>query len=470
MKKNKLHDIFQTITQVEWRPLLDYVASPYFNKDAELVRLGQHIHQLWKKGFPADSTAPAPLWAALYPDRDYDPKAMSYLMSNMVALVERYLGQRQWESELLAQETRQLRAFGQRKLDKSYRKVHAEATATLAQTTLRDKTYYQACLALAEAENDHFNHQNIRQRNPHLAQLGDALDQYYLHSKLPLFCHLLNEQRTLGTPPPPLHWPAPPQLAPPQPADGEVRRAYALLFTLLGQAGADVALFQTFRTTLPRVRDRLSANDLIGLYSMAINYCLVEINKGNREYADQLLELYEEGLGQGLLLVNDELSPWMYKNIVKLGLGLRRFGWVEQFLHQYTDKLPADQRDDARYFNLADLHYHQQDFDAAQDYLNKVEFSDPAYKHGAKLMLLKIYFEKNETEAFFSLAASYKLLLLRDRSLAEDIRMANSNFVRLAGKLFKTPTNDPAAREKLAAEIARTKRINGRNWLMGWLG
>lgn len=466
MKKSKLFDIFYSITKAEWKPLLDFIASPYFNKDTELVRLGQQLHTIWKKDFPDEATLPAQLWQALYPDRRYDAKAMSYLMSNMVAVVERFLGQRQWEDEPLAQETHRLQAFAQRKLDKSYRRLRARVANALADIPLRDKTYHRILYAIASADNEAFNQQNIRQRNPHLDEMGRAIDGFFVHSKLPLFCHLLNEQRTLGTPTPMLHWPEAPSASTAMPVDDDVFQVYLHLYTLLTQDRADIRLFETFRTVLPRVRHLLPADDVISLYYMAINFCLVEINKGNREYAHQLLEMYEEGLTQGLLLVQDELSPWMYKNIVKLGLGLQRFDWVEHFLEHYTDKLPVEQRDDARYFNLADLRYHQKAFDAAQHYLNQVEFSDISYKHGAKVMLLKIYFEKQETEAFFSLAASYKLLLLRDRGLSDDIRMANSNFVRLTGKLFRLPPNNPAAAAKLHAEITRTQRINGRNWLL----
>jgi hypothetical protein len=106
-----------------------------------------------------------------------------------------------------------------------------------------------------------------------------------------------------------------------------------------------------------------------------------------------------------VLLERGQISPWTFKNMVKLGLGLQQYDWVENFVRNYSEKLEANKRTDAYHFNLADLFYHRKNYDEALIHLNQVEFSDIHYQLGAKVMLLKIYFETDATEAFLSLVS-----------------------------------------------------------------
>ena len=69
------------------------------------------------------------------------------------------------------------------------------------------------------------------------------------------------------------------------------------------------------------------------------------------------MDLYIEGIKNNILLENGQISPWTYKNVVKLGLGLKRFEWVESFVREYSQYLSAREREDAYHFNLADLFF-----------------------------------------------------------------------------------------------------------------
>ncbi|MEZ4985781.1 MAG: hypothetical protein R2795_12235 [Saprospiraceae bacterium] len=466
MQKSKLFDICRAIEKAEWRPLLEFASSPYFNKDADVERMGQCLYDIFcscVQPMPADTRS---LWAQVFPKKAWDAKACSYIMSNTVQLIEKFLGQRQMENAPLDVQLYQLEAFAYRKLDKSYSRRHKETKAQWEASPYRDASWHYAGIWLAEVEDLHFNLQNIRTANPILAILDKQYDQYYRIVKTRLHCNLLNQSRTLNLPTPALSWPSNPLEERDTNPQQSVYDLYRSLQALLQTADASLPLLGDFRKALRLIQSQIPKDDLISLYYMAINYCLIAINKGHREFAGQLLELYEEGLLTGHLLVNGELSPWMYKNIVKLGLGLQRFDWTEQFILQYTDHLPHHQRQDAFCFNMADLRYHQHHHDEALQFLNQVEFSDASYKHGAKIMLLKIYYELGETEAFASLVASYRLMLLREKALPEDIRAAYQQFVRLILKLFKIRPHDQLALEKLRTEIERTKRLNDRSWLM----
>lgn len=464
MKKSKLLDICQALKPEEWRLLIDFVSSPYFNKQEPLIRFCQHLQELAKKGFPPASLQAAVIWQALFPAAPFVKKQLAYMMSDLLKLIEAFLGQ-QLAAHSAESEIAVLRALSERKLGKNYAFRLQKLKDKVAAAPQRDADYFHLSYTIASMEDEYFNAQNLRQENPYFLPQNEAIDQYYLQSKLRLFCNMLNEAGVIGSSYQ-LNWPEDPRTAAIKDHENQVVQTYQCLFKMLQQKDPDELLFNQYNQLLTQIKDQTSDNELISLYYFAINYCLSALKKGYRDYADKLLNLYQTGLSSDNLLVNGELSPWIYKNIVKLSLGLKQFDWVENFILDYTEKLPANDRHDALYFNLSDLKYHQKEYDEALAHLNKVEFSDIFYKHGTKIMLLKIYFEKQETEAFLNLASSYKLMLLREKGLSGNTLNAYKNFVRLAVKLFKVDGGNQSAIEKLKEEIKRTKNINARQWLL----
>ncbi len=401
------------------------------------------------------------MWKALHPSSSYSYKDLAYLMSGLAQLAEQFIGREQEKEHPYYSELLILESLAKRKLHKSFSYRLQRTKAAIESDPRMDSAQLYSTYWLAQIEDHHFNLQNTRAINPFIKSQDLQLNDYFVLSKLRLLCTMLNQKRVLGTQAV-FSWPD----SSPEAYESEnpVIQIYQCLYKLLSEDQRNAERFAHYQRLLNDLKDAVPPMESINLYYFAINYCLGAINQGQQQYAEQLLTIYQSGLEAGHLLINDELSPWIYKNIIKLGLGLRRFEWVEYIIRTYTEKLPANDREDAFYFNLADLYYYQQKYDLAQEHLNKVEFSDVFYKHGARIMLLKIFFEKDETEAFLSLAHSYKLLLLRERNLAEDVKTSYRNFLRFTTKLYKT--RDRAKLEGIRTEILRTKRINARRWLM----
>ncbi|MEN0006803.1 MAG: hypothetical protein AAF798_21795, partial [Bacteroidota bacterium] len=199
------------------------------------------------------------------------------------------------------------------------------------------------------------------------------------------------------------------------------------------------------------------------IYYFAINYCIRRIRVGEKAFANDLMELYIQGLEEEILFDNGKLSPWAFKNMVKLGLSLKRFQWVEQFVPQYYQFLPDKEREIGFHYNMADLYFQKRDFDKAYDHLNQVEFTDIYYNLGAKVMLLKIYYEKDETEALLSLLKAFKMFLTRNKLVAKNVKEAYLNFVKLLSQIHKSfPTDYPTLLEK----IQSTTQLTERGWLL----
>lgn len=465
MEKSKLLDIYRSIKEEEWRDLIDFVNSPYFNKNEEVVQLCLLLRQLSKRNYPSKKLSTELIWKQLFPQKAYSKKELAYIMSRLLKLTEQFLGDQLYHKKTQQVNLDTLTALANRRLDKSYRRLLGKFKTALHASDKNDQEHFRTLAELAEIENFHFNQQNQRVFNPHLGAKNDALDQYFQLSKLSLFCDMLNQKRILSIDQQ-FSWPNSPFDDTLAKEENQVLNIYKILFNLLHEPSENKQLFETYISTLPSLSDKISDTELIRLYYFSINYCLYEINRGKREYATALLEIYQNGLKNENLLIAGELSPWIFKNMVKLGLGLRQYKWVENIIQNYSNKLPLDQQKDAFSFNMADLAYHQKNYDQALVLLNQVDFKDPFYKHGAKTMLLKIYFENQESEAFYSLSSSYRIMLLRDQTISENANTAYANFNRLITKLYSILSSDKKAIMQFEKNIQRAKSISDKQWLM----
>jgi tetratricopeptide (TPR) repeat protein len=204
------------------------------------------------------------------------------------------------------------------------------------------------------------------------------------------------------------------------------------------------------------------------------NYCVKRINEGRQGFLAELFEIFKLMLNTNLAYEGLYLPQWTYKNIITVGLRLKEFTWTEDFIHQYYKKLAPDESDNAYQYNLAVLHYESGNFDRAMQLLNKVHFTDPNYYLDAKCILLKIYFQKENDDALYSLRDTVKIYLLREKLLNKNQKLLYKNLFTYAVRLFKLKyesahLKQPAiisSLKKIAADLAKNNLVANKQWLM----
>lgn len=463
MKNSKLIGLLASFNGNEWRAFGDFVRSPYFNKNRELIRLTDYLKKEAARDFPEDKLAREVVFSAIFPRKKYDDKQMNYAMSQLLKLAEQFIGLQRYEVEPVLPAYHQLEAYVERDIEKNYNYIFRQTQDRVAASELRNADLYFQHYLLAEVADAHFAKKNVRQYDPNLQAAADFLDLFYLAKKLRYLCMMLDQQKFIQSDYQ-LNLLAEIKaiLATRRFSDEPAIEVYHALLLMLSETNA-AQHFRAFTARLQRHLHLFPAEEQRVLYQFAINFCIHRIRLGEKNYTQNLMQLYREGVEQEVLLDNGQISPWTFKNMVKLGLGLQQYDWVESFVRQYSEKLEADKRTDAYHFNLADLFYHRQHYDEALFHLNQVEFSDIHYQLGAKVMLLKIYYETEATEAFLSLISSFKIFLLRNKRVPKSVKMPYENFVNLAYELFKS---DRENTEVLRTKIQETKMLNDRTWLL----
>ena len=174
----------------------------------------------------------------------------------------------------------------------------------------------------------------------------------------------------------------------------------------------------------------LHKNQKLDLYKSAYNYCIIRINRGENEYRNELLVLYQQGLDKGLLLINGELSEWVYKNITTLGCVLGQYEWTEGFINKYKDFLPVDKKENAYSYNKANLYFNKQQYDEVQSLLVNVQFTDFKYHINASILLMRTYYKTLNTEALLSLIETFRIFLIRNKEMPASQKKGYTNYIR----------------------------------------
>ncbi|MCB9231445.1 MAG: hypothetical protein H6581_07275 [Bacteroidia bacterium] len=466
MTGSKLIEIFQTFLARDFRLFGEFVASPFFNKRPELqdffAVIRSHREEIFAGKFGQEA-----IWAELFPQKPFDEKEFGYLMSFLLKLAESYLGQQFYRETSGMEPLHILQACNARNLEKHYLHIRKQFQQTLKPGEQPSQHFYYQRYLLAEIGAEHFHKTNLRTFDQNLQEAVDHLDHFYLTQKLKLSCELINRRQILSVP-------------------YDLRLVDELMAYLDLYPYNEIPPVAVYRQVLLILSDSENAEHFWRLKSLMVkyqshfpalefreisfyaqNYCIKRIKQGHPEFQKELFEIYRQSLETGILY--DEkglLSPWDFKNIITLALRLGELDWTADFIPAQIEHLEPEFRETSLAYNMANLNYHRGQFDQALRLLNQVEFSDIFYSLDTRRMMVKIYFERGDTEALLSLIAAFKIYLKRNKLVSEANRRAYLNFVDLAARIFRAREKGKESLHELSQEVAGTQPLIEESWLL----
>lgn len=439
-----------------------FLDSPFHNKRKDVLLLFQYCKQKIQIEQSPDEIDQYSAYAAIFKKEEFNVQKLRYVLSFLYQRMRSY-----FEHHALSQSQRNGRAFlTYLKDQKMSNLVQREINQRLkleSQVEMSDHLTFENRIWL-EKEQHLLKQQEDRNHTTHLVRASKQLDWLFCLEKLRIYAPLMVHQQMTNLSIQDVFVPMIFQFlddhyneAPP------VIKLYYHACRIFEPAKGEDS-FQLFKKILSEYSVRLKADYLKECYTLGINYCIRQINRGERDFVAEVLSLYELGLAGDAFLENGFLSRFTYKNIVTAAVGLGRFQWAEQFIEDYHDSIDPRFRDDAYRYNLAILKYKQNDFDATQEILRDVEFEDLFFNLNARTMLLKIYYENGLWDALDFHLESFRLFLYRHRELGYQ-KKHYMNLVRFTRKLFKLSTMGKEQKEQLSRDVKQTESLAEREWL-----
>lgn len=463
MHQSKIISLLKSLSTKEMRRLDDFIQSPYFGAGEDVLRFWKVLRGL-APTFPEHKIDRFEVAQKAFPNQPLPTdNEISRIQNALLSLCESFLAIETFQSETSEMELRVLAAYERLGLDKHYQSSLRRLRRISNDSAVQNEQWHYLRYMTARIEVRNLLLRQVRSQDSNLQEVVESLDNYYFTARLRVTCEIVNRQGILSGSEGEAYLAFAHQILE-QSSDSEAPavRLYGQLLRLLVE-GEDTRHFDHLRVLLHEHQSTLLPEEIREIYSYAQNYCIRRIRQGDSPFLRALFDLYQELIAGDHLLEEGILSPWKYKNITSVGLQVREFAWVEDFITRYRAHLPENFRENAFAYNMADLHYHQGDYAKALRTLGQVEFTDVFYSLDTRKMQLKIYYEQGETEPLLSLANAFRVYLRRNKLISDQNREAYANFVSLVLTLWKA--QEQGKTEGLLQQIESTQPIVEEAWL-----
>ncbi|MEO1624370.1 MAG: hypothetical protein AAFV25_04365 [Bacteroidota bacterium] len=460
-KEHPLIELLQSLDHPEQRKLYKLLHSPYFNQREDVIRL----YDYWRKHC---SKANKPFdkrqaFGVVFPTESvYKDGLMRYALSFLLDACRRFLVLEELEASPRQAQLLLCRALRKKGGGQVLGKTLERTTRQKMPQSSVDAEHHLLSYQLA-AERFHQQYQQKRADKIAIGPIVEELTIYYATELLRWSATSLIRERLSGLPFEHGLLQSVLEYAKEYGPSHPTLNAYRLSYRALTDDRSE-----SFDRLLDLIESQWQAfppSDLKDIYLLAINFCIRQLNTGQRAFIRQGFELYRSGLEKGVLLEKQQLSKYTYNNILQLGLGLQEFDWTEQFLEDYRSHLDPKERDNLYCYNRAVFYFRKGDYAQAMSLLQDVEFKDLLYNLDARRMLLRMYYEQGYFDALDSLLDSFRVFILRQKKIGYH-RSNYLNLIQFMRKILKMRPSDDKARQKLRRQMEQTASLAEKEWLL----
>ena len=464
MKDNKLFEALRTLSKNDLERFMFFMQSPYFTKNQHLLKLTEFLEQNIQQLNDGDF-AKEEIYAFVY-GGEFNDLRLRHLLSDMLKILEEFFAIERFKEDSVYLEVNKLSVYRSKGLNKHFDAIDRNIRKGFAKTGFlgSEEAYYKKFLIEREL-NQLYSETKERTAVTNVVNSSQALDHFFILQKLRYGCMQINQRNILSRDI---------ELFLLEEIVNYVKqikldahpliKAYYLSLMML--RNTDESYFHSLHDVLIEHSASFAGNISTELYNYAQNYCIGQINRGRKEYLDEVFELYKETLASEIGFSNGQLSHVSFKNIITVACKLGDFNWAENFISEYGEKLPEDQRSSSVGINMAQLHWHRGKYRDAVRILSRVEYEDPFYALNAKSLLLKIYFELDEKEVLLSFCESFRMYLRRNKVISKAHINNYISLINYVSKLIKLKPHQHSKLDRIKEDILDAKHLNNRKWLL----
>lgn len=463
MQKSVLTEIVRALEKKEIRELNKWLQSPAHNQRQDVVRLFDFLVKNLPNGDEGAEKARA--WKAVFPTQPYDDAYMRQVMYFLLKSIEEYLVFMDVANDRVQYQLALSRIYRERKLEKAHRQAYRIGREGLESQPLRDNYFLRNQFLF---EQDYSQLTNVVQNaSANLQETANALEKWFLAEKLHIAYAMLAHRLVYKTA---------------SYDDGMLNEVlkYCQDKTLLAEPAIAVyyyaymittnpeeeEYFDQFESLIKNINMHFHPSEMRTLYVAALNYSVAKVNRGKENFSTRLFNLYRAGLETGYLLENGLVSRYTFGNAVGAALRNKEFGWADKFIEDFQHHLDEKEQNSIVNFNQSRVYFEKGEYAQAQKLLMQFEYDDVHLNIIAKTMLLKIYFETDEFDAFESLLESLRTYLQRKAALDATRKASYKNMISLMKKLLQLNIFSKAQKETFRELVQNTNPLAERDWFL----
>jgi len=437
MIKSTAIEIIKTFSKEDFKSFEDLAESPYFNKNANLVKLVKYLRKI-SPDFNEESMRKEFVWESIFPGRKFSYGVMKNLIYELNKLAEKYLVLEDKESEKFSEGYKLLRQLKQRALNGQFEKKMKIFKQLVSKSKLKLGTSYNSYL-FEDLEQVYFQrlHPNkdriftTKNSNKYLLSFFFSTFFYSNYNFLitsKIYSNLSPEYKLIE-----------------QVIDffeiSEIRKDiisriyFTALYITVHPEKEDkfYELKKLFHENVSILDRRTSFN----LGAIIFSYCKAQISKNENKFLKEQFDLIDFILKNKVYTISekDYFDPNLYVMIIEISLKLNKLNWCEKFIHSFKDRLNPVNKKNHKVLGEIFILRHKKDYNSAFGLLSEFTPRNIQEKIYMKKIELKMYFETDDFDRVLSLIKNNKEFINFDKTLSEFISNAFNNFLIYLKKL-----------------------------------
>jgi len=450
MQQSKLVELFRTFETKDFTLFEQYLHSPYFNTNEEVIALFKYIKAKLK--LKPQFLHREVVYTAVFKKKKIDEKHLGYVMSFLLKQAENFIAQRLYDSDSFEVKYNTALAFLQRDLEKHYHYLMLKMENT---EELSLENQYK----ISFLEYNNFLKQNIRKFDSRLQNVSNKFDFHFIYVKLKYTCEILNIEKSTGKKFQLQFIDEVVSFLENNNTDSFLIDIYFNIYRFLKNELQSDYYFLAKSIFLEN-HSRMSAEEKKEIMVHINNYCARKIRGGDDNFLEEMWDNYGFNLREKVLFEHGYLSEFSFKNHVTLGLRLRKYHDTETIIKQSSQMLHPEKRENALHFNLANLKFNEKKYDEALKILARVNFDDIFYNMDTKILMAKIYYETKEFEVLSSHLNTFQIFIKRNTIISDETKEGYLNFIEILIKIYKKSKS-----QSLLKMLNHNNRIEAKAWL-----
>ena len=207
----------------------------------------------------------------------------------------------------------------------------------------------------------------------------------------------------------------------------------------------------------------------ISFFNFLTYFCMRKQNIGIKEFRDELFELYKEKLSQGLFsdLQNPIYLHNNFRDYVFIGLALKKYKWVEDFIRNYSKELPENFREDEVKLSYAKLYIANGNYEKSMLNLENIKTANYLLYLDSSILKLCCYYQMEHFEEAFLEIDKVRHYIRNHNEIPKVHKEPNLNFVRIYQSLLKIYSSpDKTEIGFLEKEVCSIQSVIKKEWLL----
>ncbi len=474
MKHLKVFAFLRSMENKEYQLFHKWLLSTLHNSNKSLPVLFHYL-QRSAPNFDAPRLKPERVHKYLFPTKVYKSNTLRKLYSELIKQLMDFWVDQDSQSNPRLKELNCWRILKQRQLQH-----YTPARIDALRSQLFEQDYQKEAQNLnrywfSVQEHEDIIEEGQRDTEPKLQPVSDTLDRFFIYQKLKHYCSALTQMRFQETSYKFQFIEEVIDLA----GSAPYRKFKGIQFYLLSiqsmlKEGEQAEMaYREMKHLLFHDLRASDRDDMQSMLRLARNFCIQQINQRRKDYIQEVFEIYQLEIDEGLIYSDGKIAKATYKNIGTAAMLLHEYEWLDNFIEQNRYSV----EEGAYFFNLASLRFSQKRFEEAVDLFNKAEHQEVLMNLSVKAWLLKSYYElwllhpndMHQEDRLEAHITAFTTFLNRKKAVLPDHYLFHLNLGRFVREMLRYSRPYQSDTEKLTDLLERVKasrHIAERRWLI----